>query len=501
MSPKRTDDAPGGRRNDFQGSRKRERSPSASNPHPSSSAPSDTYSSTLEKGLKTFQAVIAKETSSRKVSKKPMTAVYRANPSQLPTPTLSQTNTKPITSAVTAWKFHGDTGTFIATVPINRPAAPRASITKPRYHRKVRISEPSQPSHDTRPSLFSSDGFEDELGSGGDEPSGAPSPMATEQRYVVHYPNYATRLDNFSVENKLSRHARRRSAAARRWDRDVIPALIRPYMEYMHLSQRGQSRTDPPPIECSCNCRGVLKQVTAVYMDRKDSFRSVLDLKFDHFSLGLEYIELRICPCASAPLQLVQRGLFPCSPVYPALAVSLEMLEFVSTLFLHLAPNETAWSDTLATFLARRGHVFEAQDSLRRRFASALGQFQILVRVVNAEVDKQISVARREILSCDPVDRDNIGPDAIVLPKVDESTPITARLYVSALSSDGCLVSEPTTPTMNDHTKGDANGPTMSSRTTLSHLGLDPPISPSDYLRSRCPLCFGGVNKVGESKL
>ncbi|KAF9516286.1 hypothetical protein BS47DRAFT_1442417 [Hydnum rufescens UP504] len=149
MSPKRTGDAPGGRQNDFRGSRKRRRSPSASNPHPSSSAPSDTYSSTLEKGLKTFQAVIAKETSSRKVSKKPMTAVNTANPSQLPTAMLSQASTKPITSAATAWKFHGGTGTFIATVPVNQLAAPRASITKPRYHRKVRISEPSQPSHGT----------------------------------------------------------------------------------------------------------------------------------------------------------------------------------------------------------------------------------------------------------------------------------------------------------------------------------------------------------------
>ncbi|KAF9503747.1 hypothetical protein BS47DRAFT_1277188, partial [Hydnum rufescens UP504] len=81
---------------------------------------------------------------------------------------------------------------------------------------------------------------------------------------------------------------------------------------------------------------------------------------------------LQICPCAPAPLQLVQQGLFPCSPVYPALAVSLEMLEFVSMLFLHLAPNKTAWSDALTTFLARRGHVFEAQDSLCQQFTSAL---------------------------------------------------------------------------------------------------------------------------------
>ncbi|KAF9509834.1 hypothetical protein BS47DRAFT_1364937 [Hydnum rufescens UP504] len=124
MSPKCTGDAPGGQQNFFRGSRKHRQSPSASNPHPSLSAPSDTYSSMLEKGLKTFQAVIAKETSSHKVSKKPMTTINTANPSQLPTAMLSQASMKPITSAVTAWKFHGGTGTFIATVPVNQPAAP-----------------------------------------------------------------------------------------------------------------------------------------------------------------------------------------------------------------------------------------------------------------------------------------------------------------------------------------------------------------------------------------
>lgn len=278
MPPKSASDVPHGG-NDFRGPQKCKRSPSAPKSHPSSSTSADLYSSTLEKGKKTFHAVIAKETCSHRVSKK-SNIVSTADSSQRPSPTLPQANTKHITTSATTWKFHSETGTFVATVPMNkRTAAPRPTISKPRYHRKDQISEPSQPSHDTRsrPSLFSSDGFEDELGIGGNESSGVPSPMATERPFVVQYPNYATRLDNFSVENKLSRHARRRSAAARRWDCDVIPALIRPYMEYMHRSQRGQSRTDPPPIECSCNGHGVLKQVTAVYMDRKDPFRYVLD--------------------------------------------------------------------------------------------------------------------------------------------------------------------------------------------------------------------------------
>ena len=54
---------------------------------------------------------------------------------------------------------------------------------------------------------------------------------------------------------------------------------------------------------------------------------------------------------------------------------------------------------------------------------------------------------------------------------------------------------------MSNHAEGDANGPTMSSPTALSHLGLNPLISPSDYLHSHCPLCFGGVDKVGECNI
>ncbi|KAF9514912.1 hypothetical protein BS47DRAFT_1284158, partial [Hydnum rufescens UP504] len=92
-------------------------------------------------------------------------------------------------------------------------------------------------------------------------------------------------------------------------------------------------------------------------------------------------------------------GLFPCSPVHPALAVSLEMLEFMSKLFVHLAPNEAAWADMLVKFLARWGHVFKAQDLLHQQFGSALAQYQVLVCVVDAEINKQISVAHHEVLS------------------------------------------------------------------------------------------------------
>ncbi|KAF9514020.1 hypothetical protein BS47DRAFT_1295486, partial [Hydnum rufescens UP504] len=92
-------------------------------------------------------------------------------------------------------------------------------------------------------------------------------------------------------------------------------------------------------------------------------------------------------------------GLFPCSPVYPALAISLEMLEFTVTLFIHLALNEATWCDALTMFLSKRGHVFDAKDSFRWIFGTALHQYQVLIQVVNAEMDKQIGIARQEVLS------------------------------------------------------------------------------------------------------
>ena len=120
--------------------------------------------------------------------------------------------------------------------------------------------------------------------------------------------------------------------------------------------------------------------------------------------------------------------------------------------------------------------------------------------VVNAEINKQISVACHEVLSHDPADWDNIALEMIVLPRLNESTPITAQLYVSA-HTDGHSVQEPTTSTLNGHIEGGTNEPTTSSLPLHSCSGPDPPVTPSDYLCSHCPLCFGAVNKAGDSKL
>ena len=111
------------------------------------------------------------------------------------------------------------------------------------------------------------------------------------------------------------------------------------------------------------------------------------------------------------------------------------------------------------------------------------------------------SAARHEVLLHDPADWDDVVPEMLVLPKINNSTPITARLYVSALSTDGRSLQGPSISALSSCAERDVNEPTTSSPILYPPIGSEPPISPSEYLRSHCPLCFGGMSETGENKL
>jgi hypothetical protein len=95
-------------------------------------------------------------------------------------------------------------------------------------------------------------------------------------------------------------------------------------------------------INCLCAEACVIR-VIAVYMDRTAA------------------VELRYCSLHAVAEQLVARGLFPCAPLQPSLAVCVNMLEFVLALFVRSAPNERAWVRALATYLAPRGYLFKSE--------------------------------------------------------------------------------------------------------------------------------------------
>lgn len=67
---------------------------------------------------------------------------------------------------------------------------------------------------------------------------------------------------------------------------------------------------------------------------------------------GLE--TLNLCTCTEPALQLLHLGLFPCAPSAPTLAVDLNVLDFAQQLFVNMAPNTTAWCETLEGFLSAR---------------------------------------------------------------------------------------------------------------------------------------------------
>lgn len=76
--------------------------------------------------------------------------------------------------------------------------------------------------------------------------------------------------------------------------------------------------------------------------------------------------------CSKAAVQLVRSGLFPCSPIYPTLAIDICVLDFVRRLFLRIALNYTAWRSAAMDFLAGQGYHLPGDDSLRHHFANAL---------------------------------------------------------------------------------------------------------------------------------
>ncbi|KAF9505364.1 hypothetical protein BS47DRAFT_1306737 [Hydnum rufescens UP504] len=145
--------------------------------------------------------------------------------------------------------------------------------------------------------------------------------------------------------DKLSCHARRKHAQAHQWGNDVLPSLIHPFMSFQREWNAG-AQVDLTTDHCLCPEHHRLLKLVCVHMEY------------------LEDIELVICSRHPAGIQLVHQGFFPCSLLAPTLAVSLDMLEFVSDLFVNMAPNEQAWAAALTKYLKAHGHEFATGDSL-----------------------------------------------------------------------------------------------------------------------------------------
>src|SRR5260370_36717276 len=86
----------------------------------------------------------------------------------------------------------------------------------------------------------------------------------------------------------------------------------------------------------------------------------------------LETVSIQYCTKRPVVEQLVQHGLFPCTPLRPTLVVDIFMLEWAITLFLNMALNVHAWTMTTEIMLKQEGYAFDTSDSLHCHFNNAL---------------------------------------------------------------------------------------------------------------------------------
>jgi hypothetical protein len=115
---------------------------------------------------------------------------------------------------------------------------------------------------------------------------------------------------------------------------------------------------------------------------------------------------------------------------------------------------------------------------LRRRFASSLAQYQVLVRLAHAEASQSVEAVRSAALQASSSEVPDIVPPILEqLPPLHSKTPIFQRDYINAQSIIG-------------------HSPEQKAGELYER--------PSAYLRSRCAACFGGAgvaSSLGEMML
>ncbi|KAG6906109.1 hypothetical protein DXG01_015873 [Tephrocybe rancida] len=201
--------------------------------------------------------------------------------------------------------------------------------------------------------------------------------------------------------------------------------------------------------------------------------------------------------------------------------MDFKVLDFVLTLFLHIAPNNTGWTDTVETFLTKQGYKLASEGSLQKWFGNALVWYNVLQDATTRHVDQILRVARRHAVKIDDgMDIAHIFEDSdpFSSPCVHQTSPQPSASDEDTPPQSPLLVQSPQTPSQPPHTPRryptvedededhDEDSPILVAgfKRGRNEDDVDEPepsnpfpdplshVRPSDYLRGRCPLCFGG---------
>ncbi|KAK7452231.1 hypothetical protein VKT23_012336 [Stygiomarasmius scandens] len=272
--------------------------------------------------------------------------------------------------------------------------------------------------------------------------------------------------DNILLSPSKSPHKKKRDRQWRRWLKEVIPSLVEPFMDLVEKTDN--LRLDPPlQLENRCSCVG-------------GRSLNVTVIRFT----GIERVEVWFCStCSPTAPQLVRSGLFPCAPFAPSLAVEIRMLDFLARLFLRISPNVTAWCGALSDYLRQQGYWLNGQDPLRRRFGNCLLWFNSLQDAIRTRLKVDLESTRPAL--------SELHADTHV-DGIHDLSPAQGGVQATSETS--------TTSTVGlTHQKRKHSETSHIGTANTNHQRNPHPSRVSAYLRSRCPMCFGGTTPPNAS--
>jgi hypothetical protein len=196
-------------------------------------------------------------------------------------------------------------------------------------------------------------------------------------------------------------------------------------------------------------------------------------------------------------VQLVRSGLFPCSPIFPTFAVDIRVLDFVRRLFCRIAPNYTAWCSAATEFLGAQGYHLPGDDPLRRRFANALQWFMSLVDMTSARIDSILHEVRADLVASSAVTgtyrspAEHCGETPTETGESTDSENDTDREQRNRVTFEE-VVDEEVEPREARKRNREDSSDEDEWDPSASDARPEPLARPTEYLRTRCPLCFGG---------
>ncbi|KAK7441354.1 hypothetical protein VKT23_016601 [Stygiomarasmius scandens] len=250
----------------------------------------------------------------------------------------------------------------------------------------------------------------------------------------------------------------------KQWLKEVIPTLVEPYMELLQTTNN-LHETAPLHLADRCSCNG-------------GHYVEVSVLRFN----SIKKLNVWFCSkCSPTGPQLVRSGFFPCAPFAPTLVTEI-----------------------LEDYLLSQGYWLRGQDPLQRRFRNCLLWFTSLQDAVHTLLKSTIENTRLELLRKDPIVKNKqvSGTTGVNHPEPNEDE----REYELSIETSrkrkrggltNCLLPPPTSlplslPPASPPTPQPASSPPSSS--PQDQNPLPKPCRASAYLRSHCPLCFGGTS-------